>query len=86
MAKHIPSLNPSLKNSISRSLISSAKHSSLMTIRYHNTYARWCQVAVDDTWIYDNRQLAKLYFTDQEIPMTVVGVEFDYTGKGETES
>ena len=58
----------------------------LMTIRYHNTYARWCQVAVDDTWMYDNGQLAELHFSDADIPMIVVGVEFDYSGKGATES
>jgi len=58
----------------------------LMTIRYNNTYERWCQVAVDDTWICDNGQLAKLYFTDQEIPMTVIGVTPDYSGKGKTEN
>ncbi len=58
----------------------------LMTIRYDNTYERWCQVAVDDTWICDNGQLAELYFTDQEIPMTVIGVTPDYSGKGKTEN
>ena len=58
----------------------------LMTIRYGNTYERWCQVAVDDTWICDNGQLAELYFTDQEIPMTVIGVTPDYSGKGKTEN
>ena len=58
----------------------------LMTIRYNNTYERWCQVAVDDTWICDNGQLAKLYFTDQEIPMTVIGVTPDYSGKGKAEN
>ena len=58
----------------------------LMTIRYNNTYERWCQVAVDDTWICDNGQLATLYFTDQEIPMTVIGVTPDYSGKGKAEN
>lgn len=58
----------------------------LTTIRYDNTYERWCQVAVDNTWLYDNGQMTELYFTDMDIPMTVVGVEFDYTGKGEAES
>ena len=58
----------------------------LMTIRYGNTYERWCQVAVDDTWICDNGQLTTLYFTDQEIPMTVIGVTPDYSGKGKTEN
>ncbi len=58
----------------------------LKTIRYDNTYERWCQVAVDETWMHDNGQLATLYFTDQEIPMTVVGVVPDYSGKGTTEN
>ncbi len=58
----------------------------LKTIRYGGTYEQWCQLDVDDTWMYQNGQMTELYFTDQDIPMTVVGVEFDYTGKGEKES
>ena len=58
----------------------------LMTLRYGSTYERWCQVAVDETWIYDNGQLAELHFSDTDIPMIVVGVEFDYSGKGKTEN
>lgn len=54
----------------------------LSTIRYDNTYERWCRLAVDGTWLYENGQMTQLHFTDMEIPMTVVGVEFDYTGKG----
>ena len=58
----------------------------LMTIQYDDTYERWCQVAVDDTWIYENGQMAKMYFSDTDIPMIVVGVEFDSSGKGKTEN
>jgi len=58
----------------------------LMILRYGSTYERWCQVAVDETWIYDNGQLTELHFSDSDIPMIVVGVEFDYSGKGKTEN